>query len=146
MVQYLLVISRLPVPPSSTHSLCRSAIFNLLLLLILMPKKGCRARPKGKEKIKRGPWMDRMGRWVREVGGPGRNRLAVDEFICVKFKCKYLRVLKGVFRGLMLDCYAIFLSSLSARLFVFFGFGFGFGFWDLPLACHMILRWFGLPL
>jgi len=23
-----------------------------------------------------------------------------DEFICVKFKCKYLRVLKGVFRAL----------------------------------------------
>lgn len=44
----------------------------------------------------------------------------------MKFKCKYLRVLKGVFRGLMLDCYAIFLSSLSARAF----FGFGFGFWD----------------
>jgi len=134
MVQYLLVISPLPFA-APWHPLALSVChFQFIVIINFDAEKGmpCQ-RPKARKNRAMG-----HATWVGRSGGRGRNRLAVDEFICVKFKCKYLRVLKGVFRGLMLDCYAIFLSSLSPGVF----FGFGFGFWDLPSACEMIW-WLG---
>lgn len=40
-----------------------------------------------------------MRRAQKEDSTHTHTPVPLDEFICVKFKCKYLRVLKGVFRA-----------------------------------------------